>query len=188
MKIYLVRHGKTASNISQAYNGRNDEPLSLDGKKDLESKKDRYQDLKFDYVYSSPMIRVVESLKVLFDDINVDEVREDLMEMDFGNWVGVKYVDKMKELEALGYTIDDLVDPDGGETFESLFKRTSDFLEEVKTKHNEDDVILVGAHGMVIAAIMKNNYLKDDNFYGLAPQNGLGYIIDTKDDSVTRIL
>ncbi|WP_423364458.1 histidine phosphatase family protein [Mycoplasma sp. P36-A1] len=187
MKIYFIRHGKTASNLLQVYNGRNDEPLSEDGRNDLESKKGLYKDVKFDYVYASPMTRVRQSIDILFGDINVNELREDLMEMDFGSWVGVKYTDKMKELEALGYTMNDIVDPKGGETFDNLFNRTTEFLKEILEKHNEDDTILVGAHGMVIAAIMHKNYFPEEIFYYLTPDNGLGYIIDTKTKEIKKI-
>jgi len=187
MKLYFVRHGRTPANILRVYNGiSNDESLSQEGIEDLEKKKSIYQDINFDYIYASPMKRVQETLGILVNQ-PINELREDLMEMDFGDWVGVSYDDKAKELADLGYTWDDYVDPDNGETFEHLFSRTKNFINEVLSKHNDNETILIGSHGMTIAALMQGSFLKDINFYQLTPENGLGYIVDTSDGSVEKI-
>jgi len=187
MKLYFVRHGRTPANILRVYNGiSNDESLSQEGIDDLNKKKDLYKDIHFDYVYASPMKRVQETLAILTDQ-EIDELRKDLMEMDFGDWVGVNYDEKTKELATLGYTWDDYVDPDNGETYEHLFARTKSFVDEVLSKHKDDETILIGSHGMTIAALMKGSFLKDVNFYQLTPENGLGYMVDTKDGSVEKI-
>jgi len=188
LKIYLVRHGRTPANIKNQYNGvSNDESLSQEGTEDLKRKKSLYHDMKFDYVYASPMKRVVETVAILFDNPKINELRDDLKEMDFGLWSGKNINENVKELAAKGYTWDDFVDPEGGESYAHLFDRTKAFMDEIQAKHQQDETILVASHGMVIAALVYNDYLNDVNFYSLPPENGLGYIIDTKTKEVTKL-
>ena len=184
MKIYFVRHGKTQGNLEQRYNGIIDEPLVKDGIDELETRKDIYKDVKFDYIYCSPLTRCQQTFAILFPNYQVNEYRPDLVEMDFGSWAGISYADKLKELESQGYTWNDYVDPENGETYESLFNRTTNFLEEIKAKHNSAETILVLAHGLVIASVMKKHFLPDEIMYFLSPDNGLGYIIDLNDNEV----
>ena len=185
MKLYLIRHGMTANNARRAYNLNGDEEISNEGREDLEKKKKIYEDLKIDYCYCSPLIRAQQSFEILFDGKEPNEYRNDLREMDFGDWAGVKYEDKFRELEALGYTWDDYVDPENGETFQSLFKRTCSFLQEVELKHlDKKDTVVVVSHGLVIAAIIQHHFLPEENIYALSPENGLGYLIEYQDDDI----
>ncbi|MDF9867503.1 alpha-ribazole phosphatase [Bacilli bacterium PM5-3] len=188
MKIYFVRHGRTQGNIDQIYNGTIDEVLADIGKEDLSEKKSIYKNLKFDYIYCSPLTRCKQTFDILFPDDQVDEYREDLIEMDFGDWAGTKYEKKFTELQEQGYTWNDYVDPENGETYESLFSRTTNFLKEVISKHKNDENILVVCHGLVIAAIMKKHFIQDEIMYYLSPKNGLGYIVDTDENKAERIV
>jgi len=183
MKIYFVRHGKTQGNIEERYNV-GDEVLVAEGKEDLKSKKAIYDDIEFDYIYSSPLTRCKETFEILFPQHEVDEYREDLVEMDFGDWAGEKYSTIIKEMQGLGYTLEDFVDPVNGETYDSLFARTTNFLNEITQKHNNGETVLVLAHGLVIAAILKQHFLKDEIIYFLSPDNGLGYVIEIDDDNI----
>ncbi|MDL2212064.1 histidine phosphatase family protein [Erysipelotrichaceae bacterium OttesenSCG-928-M19] len=187
MKIYFVRHGITQGNVERKYNGIIDEPLHQQGIEDLKEKRDIYKDIQFDYCYCSPLKRCQQSLDILFPQQKVDELRDDLIEMNFGDWAGITYEQKIKDLFEQGYTWDDFVDPENGETYESLFTRTTNFLTEVLEKHDNNATILVMCHGLVIASIMKKHYLVNDNMYSLSPDNGLGYIVDTTDNSIEKI-
>lgn len=189
MRIYFVRHGKTLANIKQTYNGIIDDPLSDVGIRDLKDKRELYQDLSFDYIYCSIQKRCRESFEILFSPQQVDEYREDIIEINFGDWAGQTYESVLAELIAKGYTLDDQVDPPNGETYEYLFARTTNFLTEIKAKHKDDEKILVVTHGIVISAIMKKHFLKAKTFYDLAPDNGLGYIVDLDADNyvVTKL-
>ncbi|MDR3215125.1 MAG: histidine phosphatase family protein [Bacilli bacterium] len=187
MNLYLIRHGITDGNLKKIYNGQVDEKLNQDGIIDLTNKKHYYDHLKVDYAYCSTMQRAMQSYDILFPDKKVDEYRQDLIEMNFGDWTGTKYHDKFKELLAKGYTFNDLIDPDNGETYQALFKRTTAFLEDVLTKHIQKNNIVVVSHGLVIAAIMYQHFLKDKNMYELSPDNGLGYVIEFDNDKMISV-
>lgn len=183
MKLYLLRHGKTESNDEQAYNGTIDESVSAEGLAELTNLRPLYQGVKFDYVYSSSLKRCQETIHQLFPDLKIDEIRDDIIEMNFGDWVGRTYQSVIEEYAKKGFTYDDIIDPPNGETYASLFKRTANFIEEVKEKHL-NETVLVMSHGLVISAIMKQFFLKDEPIYFLAPDNGKGYIIDLDQDEV----
>ncbi|MGL4383262.1 MAG: histidine phosphatase family protein [Bacilli bacterium] len=180
MKIYLIRHGKTKSNELGTYNGIVDESISIEGQNKLNQLKEIYQDVKFDYIYSSPLKRCLETFAILFSQHQINETNNLIMEMNFGDWYGVNIIDNFNKLKEQGYTIDDLVNPPNGETFDAFFSRTKEFYEKLLNKHETKETILVMAHGLVIATLIKQFYDESKNLYELTPSNGLGYIIDTK--------
>lgn len=185
MKLYLIRHGMTDNNIKQAWNANEDEEVSQEGYEDLKKKRKIYKNLDVDYFYCSPLIRAKQSFDILFEGKKADEYRKDLREMDFGDWAGVKYEDKFNELQLLGYTWDDYVDPENGETYENLFKRTCSFLQEVELRHlDNDETVVVLSHGVVIAAIIQHHFLPEENLFKLTPENGLGYLIEYTDSDI----
>lgn len=182
MKIYFVRHGQTQANLDKTYNGRNDEVLIDEGIEELKSLKSNYDNLDFDYIYSSPLTRCLQTFDILFPDKEIDKVDDRLIEIDFGDWAGCTYESVLTDLAQQGYTLADFVNPPNGETYDELFARTTEFLEDVKANHQEDDNILVVAHGLVISAIMKKHFYPDEVMYHLAPDNGRGYVVEFKDD------
>jgi alpha-ribazole phosphatase len=188
MKIYLVRHGRTEANSKGDFNGVVDEPISEEGYEDLLVKRRLYEGLKFDYGYCSPLKRAVKTFEVLFPDKKIDELRDDLTEMDFGDWAGQNIQKVITEYVALGYTLENFMDPPHGETYVHLYQRTSDFINEVINKHHDNEQIIVVSHGLVIGTIVDYfDIFKDKSALELAPDNGLGYIMDVEDKQVKDI-
>lgn len=188
MKIYLVRHGKTESNKLGTFNGVIDEPISDEGYNDLLTKCDIYKGLKFDYGYCSPLRRTVQTFEILFPDKKIDEMRSDIVEMDFGDWSSQNIGEIVAEYFAKGYTSEKFAEPPHGETYEQLAKRVDNFIDEVIQKHQDDEQIIVVSHGMVIGTIIDHlDFFKDKAAFELAPDNGLGYIIDVENKQVKNI-
>ena len=65
--IYIIRHGQTANNKAKLLQGRSDIPLNKDGIRQAEAaaKWFRDQQIRIDRVYSSPLIRAVETAKII---------------------------------------------------------------------------------------------------------------------------
>ena len=62
IELYLIRHGMTLGNVEHRYIGRQtDEPLSEDGRQQLEKRKDQWAQVcrtwDMPYVFVSPMLR-----------------------------------------------------------------------------------------------------------------------------------
>ena len=84
LTIYLLRHGKTAGNLSGRYNGRTDEPLCEEGLREAETAQHHPE---ISLVYSSPMLRARQTAKICFPNAEIVTV-PDLREMDFGDFEG----------------------------------------------------------------------------------------------------
>ena len=67
MNIYIVRHGQTDWNVEGRYGGRIDVPLNKKGLEQAYLTKEKLQDIIFDKIYSSPLIRAITTAKIIRD-------------------------------------------------------------------------------------------------------------------------
>ena len=86
-KIHLIRHGLTEGNLKQQYIGRTDLPLAGVGVAELQRLKDEIDYPKVDKVYSSPMLRCIQTAHILYPAKDIQMV-ENLREIDFGDFEG----------------------------------------------------------------------------------------------------
>lgn len=92
MELILLRHGKTAANLDNRYNGRTDDPLSEEGFAEARAAK-AYPDIR--YVYVSPLLRARQTAGICFP--NAEQIVVDgLREMDFGDFEG-RTAEEMKD-------------------------------------------------------------------------------------------
>ncbi|MCL2054633.1 MAG: histidine phosphatase family protein [Oscillospiraceae bacterium] len=88
-KINLLRHGQTEANAQGRYIGVTDEPLSEGGEAELLEKYEKHPYPKVPRVYSSPLLRAVQSARILFPQSEII-IADGLREMDFGAFEGLK--------------------------------------------------------------------------------------------------
>ena len=81
MRIWLIRHGLTALGEEKRYQGSTDTPLSDAGRRALQP------DDRFARVYCSPLLRAVETARILFPS-SEKRMIPDLREMNFGAFEG----------------------------------------------------------------------------------------------------
>lgn len=86
-KIHLIRHGLTEGNLAQQYIGKTDLPLAGVGVAQLKQYADEHDYPKVDAVYSSPMLRCVQSARILYPAKDIQTV-DKLREIDFGRFEG----------------------------------------------------------------------------------------------------
>lgn len=153
MKIYLVRHGQTASNVKQAYMGQKiDESLNETGRKEaikLISELPKNLDL----ILSSPLKRASETAEIISQEFNVPiQYRKELVERDGGKISGMLWSDIEKEF---GLSLDhfqSMLDYDftvfGGESIGQVRTRIERFFEELEKYKGKK--ILVVTHGGII--------------------------------------
>jgi len=107
---------------------------------------------RFQAVYSSPLARC----RRLADSISrglpvVCDPR--LMELDFGEWEGCRWMDISRTDEARSWFDDYLRTPcPGGESYQQLIHRVREFLRHIERLHASQSVLLV-THAGVIAAL-----------------------------------
>lgn len=173
MKIYIARHGQTDWNTQSKAQGRSDIPLNETGIKQAEALRDNIKDIKFTAVYASPLKRAAKTAEIatdskyniIFDDRLVERSFGDFEGQEINGWV-----------EATGYDIGDLrLNTNVGniEPVKDVLARTKNFLDDLKTKHSNKDIILVVAHGQAARAFHHNlvGYTDDSDWWSVNYNN-----------------
>ena len=60
-RLYLVRHAQAQGNVEKTFQGSIDAPLSALGMEQLERLAERFADMPFDVIYSSPLARAYQT-------------------------------------------------------------------------------------------------------------------------------
>ncbi len=153
MKIYLARHGQNEDNLNGVLNGHRDLPLTDLGRKQAREAAANIKSLglKFDAVYSSPLIRAFETAEIISRESNqpTPAVHPLLIERNLGEMSG-RPIAGIKEYCGENILVTGVVtyflSYEGAETFPDLIERAKSLVAELKTKHSNDSVLLVG-HG-----------------------------------------
>lgn len=169
LTFYFVRHGQTQSNIEHTLQGWCDTPLTPLGIKQAITARERYKDIEFLAVYSSPSKRAYETAHKLCPTHQVI-LLDGLKEMNFGRKEGCP-----EDFEGC-HTSMERIEYDwhryGGETIEDLCKRMSQTLHTlVETYSDKTGNILCVSHGFAILAVLRaidisayHKYIKEGNF------------------------
>ena len=194
MKIYLMRHGETDYNKKGLIQGSLDIPLNEYGIRLAELTRDgfRKEGLKFDKAYCSPLIRARQTADILLEGQDTLISYDDrICEMNFGEGEGIllKDISIKPEYENIDYLFHDpekYVATEFGESYEALFQRVKDFLEqEIYPKENTYENVLVCCHGGIIRAFLA--FLKKlelSQFWNNHQPNCSVNIIEIKDHSL----
>ena len=163
--IYIIRHGQTELNNKQVLQGRSNYPLNEKGIAQARRAAERLRLVSFSHVYSSPLIRAVQTAEIIVPDIPVT-IDERLIEMDYGPYEGM-------DLNALSPEIitffSDFVHnpaPEGMEQLASVVARAGEFIEELS---RQDGNILVSTHAIAMKGILE--YLTPDSHGSYWSQN-----------------
>jgi len=173
MKLYLIRHGKTAANEAHLYCGSTDLPLSDAGRRELEELYYPLENVRF---LTSGMRRTEETLEILFGPAP-HRAEPAFREVDFGKFELHSYEELKDDPDYQTWITgdNDRNTPPGGESGEAQAARVlaafQTLLEEGK------DTVLI-THGGVIAAIMAAQFPEEHkNRYQWQPKPGHGYCL-----------
>lgn len=90
MKLLLIRHGETESNIRDIYAGSSEEGLTRRGRLQASEIAQKIARLGSDAVYTSPLRRAVETADLVGRSLGlVPKVESDFMELKLGQWEGL---------------------------------------------------------------------------------------------------
>ncbi len=169
MKVYIARHGLTDWNIARKAQGRSDIPLNETGKKQATKLRDKIQNLDFAICYASPLRRAAETAQIATNG-KCEIVYDDrLMERSFSDYEG-QTVNGW--IEATGYDIGDLkLNTNIGniEPVKDVLARTKAVLDDIKTKHSGDEIILIVTHGQAARGLHHNimGYTDDTDWWSI---------------------
>lgn len=166
MALYYVRHGETSWNALHKIQGRMDIPLSKTGKEQAKELKEILKDIHFDMVFSSPLLRAYETASIIVEDRNLNIIRDDrLLEMNYGDCEGMDHSRKelvvQRGMFASRYP--------NGESYMDVAKRVYSFLDEIKEKYRDKDILIVAHYG--VGRIL-NSY-----FYSMTNEEFIGFKI-----------
>lgn len=138
--IYVVRHGQTDLNREGRLQGRRGAPLNEVGIEQARRLRDRLEHVHFDYVYSSPQERAVQTAEIATGRPIVVDDRLDVF--DLGE------ADRLKREEVkLDGVIPDAKIYRGVEEVDGFVHRIFSFMHELQAKHAGSEVnILIAGH------------------------------------------
>ncbi len=158
MEVYIIRHGCTAWNAAGRLQGTTDIELNDEGRRAAIALGEQLENLgiRFDGIYSSPLIRAYETACLIRGRQDIPIVRDErLRELGFGVCEGASYeewLDPASPYRCFFEAPERYRPPEGGETLESVCERTKDFAREILEQ--KSGRFMVVAHGALNKGLM----------------------------------
>lgn len=151
MRILLIRHGRQNSPLCNV-----NVPLAEEGRKQAELLGERLMGEQVDAVWSSNLIRAVETADIINEKLNVPrEIRENLKEISFGDMEGLSdelIADRFEDfLRGRAKMEKDMAYP-GGESAADVVARVIPVMKEIMSLDYE--TVVVVTHGGVIRSLV----------------------------------
>lgn len=153
MNLYFVRHGESEANTLHVFSNRGlKHGLTEKGRQQAETLAEKLKDIKFDAIYTSPLLRAIETSEVISKRLGLNyTISNELTEFD----VGV-FEDKSNDESWNRFC--DLLDDwlirknwdskiEEGESFNDIKARFLPFINNLKVIHHENSNILLIGHG-----------------------------------------
>lgn len=170
LKIYIVRHGQTNSNLKRVYDEiASDEDINENGIEQAKEVSEKIKNIDFDAIYCSPLLRARHTAEIINTKKKEIIIDDRLRERNPGSLSG-KPLEIISREEYWNYYT--TVRFGTEETIESLFDRVKSLIQELKDKDYEK--VLIVMHSGVSKAFYAyfNGIPEDGKFLKLGLQNG----------------
>jgi len=157
MKIYIIRHGESTSDIKEKYDGDYDDHLTDNGLKEAEIIAKKLLDSKIQIIFSSSKIRAIETSKILKNSLKCKVViTEDINEQDiYGAYPELSKNQPEEEYRRLGEVLADRnVEIEGVETYLHFKNRVIGCFSKI-TKEDYQTIAII-THGGPIRCIFRD--------------------------------
>ena len=187
LNLYIIRHGQTDSNLKNTYLGKTDIPLNDTGIQQAKAAAVRFSDVEFDVIYSSPLIRAVQTAQEIADKRGLNiRLNYGIAERDYGVFdnltmqeIEEKYPEEHSEWMRNWF---DYVVPEG-ESAAGVHKRTGEAMDRITENYKDKNIALVthlGAARHMIANLLQ---LRLEDTYRFALDNCKAAVITIDDDN-----
>lgn len=149
MVLYVVRHGKTLWNLEHRCQGITDIPLSDVGREGAKELAPLVSELDIDVVISSPLERTIETAKIITDNLMPINIDDRIKERNWGMNEGME-VSLIDQIDCWDVILN--TDVKCIERVQDFMKRVSEFLEDIKIKYKDKNVLVV-THSAVVRVI-----------------------------------
>ncbi len=139
MKIYFAAHSTTKDNEAHLSSGWKDIELSDLGIQQSKELGERFKNIKIDLICCSDLKRAVDTVKIAFKDKIPVIIDKRLRELNYGDFNSKpsEVVESMKK--------EHIKEPfPNGESYERAIERVQKFYRELKEKHPDKTVLVVG--------------------------------------------
>lgn len=139
MNLYVIRHGQTDMNKMGLTQGRHGLPLNEVGLSQAHETADKLKGVKFDYIYSSPETRAIQTAEIV---TGVEPIIDDRINVyDVGSATGIPRKDLIM--------VDGIIDSNfyqGVEKLDDYFDRVYGFMDYILDTYKGDENILLSCH------------------------------------------
>ena len=182
-KLHLIRHGVTAGNLQGLYIGSGtDIPLCDEGRAQLAELKERFEYPQVDTVFSSPMLRAVETANILFPNAAHTFTVHDLREAGFGKFENKPVKELVHDEDFKKWiTPGSGFVPEGAEPTEQFHARCAESLLKLFEYMIRMDVTEAACvtHGGVIMSMLSQRALPSRRPEQWMADPGCGYTVQT---------
>ena len=178
MRVELIRHGLTASNLERRYPDRMDEPLCAMGREMIAE-----AGCDCSLVYATKLLRTQETAAILFPKASL-VIRDGLEEMDFGRFGGKTSEELAMDPEYASWVESgcESTCPDG-ENKKLFCARVTAAFDDLITEacgRGEEEVRIV-CHGGTIMAVMERYAFEKRDYFSWNRPCGCGYLLEAAD-------
>ena len=191
-QLYIVRHGETVWNREGRIQGHTDVGLSDRGLEQARMLAQRLKAVRFDAAYASDLSRASDTATTILEgrDVPIFPTPR-LREYHKGAFEGLTEGELRVRYptEYPGYIAKDLdYAPDGGESTRGVSERMASVVNEIKERHLDERVLVVGHGGSLRAAMMALLGMSLDANWRFVFGNCTLTIVDTyHDNAVLRL-
>ena len=168
MKLYVARHGETAWNVQKKVCGRTDIPLTETGMEQAKLLAEKAAELDIDIIIASPMIRAQQTAGAVSEKIGIPILTDArIIEHDFGIYEGVNWYNPgflaNKQHFACSYP--------GGESLMDVAHRVYGFLDELKEKYPNKNILVVCHNG--VCRVLRSYFddVTNEDFFKFSQEN-----------------
>lgn len=145
MKLFLIRHGQTVTNLEQRWTGQSEVELTEQGRREAEEIAPILAEIPFDKVFSSDLSRAVITQQLALPGYTAEQTPL-LREFDVGSLTGKRFADvPVEQRKPYEYY--------GGESVQDVCNRVRQFLKELEGKPWEN--VAAFAHNGILGSAMR---------------------------------
>ncbi len=156
-RLLLVRHGLTEWNSQGRIQGHSETELSKVGLAQAKALSERLADERLSAIYASNLGRARVTAEIIATPHRLSvQIEPRLCEADYGDWEGhtmdeLRHRDPERASAWMTEPVD--VCPPGGETLQQVADRVAAVLDELRTRPDDEQIVLVGHGGSVRALV-----------------------------------
>ncbi len=186
-RLLIVRHGETPWNAEGRLQGHADIDLSEKGRQQAREVAKRLADTPIDAAYSSDLARAWHTAQIMLDQRDVPlNSTVGLRERYYGVFEGLTVEERQAQYpdEFAASLVKDLeFAPPGGENARGTLERMTGVIGEIKERHLNETVLIVGHGGSLRSAIIALMELPPEATWRFVMANCSLTVIDTYPDN-----